>query len=73
MSTTDDVTEIYISQSHGIRALGYLGAKLAEEGSLPEEFEQPRLLLIWGEALAATMQLDDYSPADSRHFTEAGK
>ena len=67
----DQVTDWYVSSSHAVRALGYLGARLAEDGDLNPKFEKPKLLLIWGEALAATMKLDDHSPADARHFQVA--
>jgi hypothetical protein len=52
----------YVSDVHCRRAIGYLGAKLAEEGHLVSGFEQPLLLEFWGEALEATMDVDEASP-----------
>lgn len=63
--TTEDVEngDWYISGAHGRRALGYLGAMLATEGIIPPDFEQPRLLEMWGEALGATMKVEDNPPS----------
>jgi hypothetical protein len=52
----------YVLGAHTRRAIGYLGAELAERGDLPPDFEQPQLLEIWGEALEATMDTDERSP-----------
>jgi hypothetical protein len=52
----------YILGAHARRAVGYLGAKLAEEDYLHPEFEQPTLLEFWGEALEATMDTEERSP-----------
>jgi len=45
----------FISDDHAHRALGYLGVSLAERGDLAADFEQPLLLDLWDEALAATV------------------
>lgn len=60
----DTETEIgwYVSDVHCIRAIGYLGAKLAEDGYIPIDFEQPLLLKMWGDALQATMNWNERSP-----------
>lgn len=60
----DCVSEIgwYVSDVHCRRAIGYLGAKLADEGHLPPEFLQPLLLEFWGEALEKTMDVTEPSP-----------
>jgi len=64
MSREDDSNgEVYITGAHTRRALGYLGATLAERGYLPVDFEQPLLLDLWGEALEITMQIDDNPPS----------
>jgi hypothetical protein len=48
----------YILGAHARRALGYLGAALAQEGF--KNFQQ--LLDLWGEALERTMDPDERSP-----------
>lgn len=60
----DITTDIgwYVSDVHCRRAIGYLGAELAGRGDLRLDFEQPRLLEIWGEALSATMDVTEPSP-----------
>ncbi len=55
----DTPSEWYVSGPHARRALGYLGVSLAARGYLDDEFEQPLLLALWGEALEATMEVDD--------------
>jgi hypothetical protein len=57
----------YISGAHARRAVGHLSVALVEEGALPGDFELPRLLDLWGEALTATMSDDDenLSPLDA--------
>jgi hypothetical protein len=55
--------ELYITGTHARRAIGYLGASLASQGDLPLDFEQPKLLDIWSEALVATMQVEDNPPS----------
>jgi len=52
----------YILGAHARRAIGFLGASLAEDGDFPADFPQPRLLRLWGEALEATMDMDERSP-----------
>ena len=52
----------YVLDTHCRRAIGYLGAALAERGQLPVDFEQPALLELWGEALGQTMDPDEPSP-----------
>jgi hypothetical protein len=37
-----------------IKALGYLGVSLVESGDLNHNFELPKLLELWDEALEAT-------------------
>jgi len=53
----------YITGTHARRAIGYLGAKLAEEDYFNFEMEQPKLLEFWGEALQATMLETDDNPS----------
>jgi hypothetical protein len=60
---SDTPSEWYVSGPHARRALGYLGASLAEQGYLPDDFEQPILLSLWGTALEATMEIDDDPPS----------
>jgi hypothetical protein len=62
MIEEDSTSDWYILGAHARRALGYLGASLAESGDLPIDFEQPRLLDLWGEALTATMEMGEKSP-----------
>jgi hypothetical protein len=62
----DTASGWYVLDSHTRRAIGYLGASLAESGDLPADFEQPRLLDLWAEALEATMQVDELSPISDR-------
>jgi hypothetical protein len=60
----DATTELgwYVSDIHCRRAIGYLSAKLAEEGYLPADFQSPLLLKMWGEALQETMNVGEPSP-----------
>lgn len=69
--TDDQTTGWYISDSHATRAVGYMGAAMVEKQWLVPDFIQPLLLALWGEALAATMQLDDLSPVDERMVKES--
>ena len=64
MSQQDSTTELgwYVSDVHCRRAIGYLSAKLAELGYLVPEFESPRMLALWGEALEETMNVTEPSP-----------
>ena len=62
----DEATEWYISRAHAVRALGYLGATLAEDGDLDPEFEQPKLLEVFADGLAKTISVHDYSPVDAK-------
>lgn len=55
----DATGEWYVSGAHTRRALGHLGAQLAEKGLLPPSFEQPRLLDMWGDAIAATVEVNE--------------
>jgi hypothetical protein len=59
----DTESEWYVSGAHARRALGYLGVELAERGDLPDDFEMPVLLDLWGDALTATVDLDDEVPS----------
>lgn len=52
----------YVLDTHCRRAIGYLSAKLVEEGHLAGDFESPRLLDMWGEALSVTMEVTEPSP-----------
>jgi hypothetical protein len=63
--------EWYVTGAHTRRAVGYLGAHLAEHGYLPDDFEQPQLLEIWAQALLATVEDDELSPIDARHLQPA--
>jgi len=60
----DAVSEIgwYVSDVHCTRAIGHLSAALAEGGFLPPDFQSPLLLEMWGEALSATMNVNEPSP-----------
>lgn len=62
----DEATDWYISRAHVVRALGYLGATLAEDGDLDPDFEQPKLLDVFENGLNATVEDDDLSPVDAR-------
>lgn len=62
----DEATDWYISRAHAVRALGYLGATLAEDGDLDPDFEQPKLLDVFENGLNATVEDDDLSPVDAR-------
>lgn len=64
MEDSDSQTDIgwYVSDVHCRRAIGYLSAKLAEDGHVPPNFESPKLLEMWGEALSATMDVNEPSP-----------
>jgi len=68
---SDTATDWYISRAHAVRALGYLGAEIAERGYLPEGFEQPLLLEIYEQGLNATVEDDDRSPVDERHLSDS--
>jgi hypothetical protein len=59
---SDETSDWYVLGAHTRRAIGYLGASLAEHGHLPADFEQPLLLDLWGEALTATMETGERSP-----------
>lgn len=61
----------YVLDAHTHRAIGYLGAALAESGDLPPSFEQPRLLELWGEALQATMDVTERSPIGDQQSRDA--
>ena len=52
----------YVLDSHARRAIGYLSVALVKEGVLPGDFEIPRLLDLWGEALERTIEPDERSP-----------
>jgi len=52
----------YVSDVHCRRAIGYLSAKLVEDGYLPADFPSPLLLELWGEALQETMDTSGPSP-----------
>lgn len=66
----DDVAcDWYVSGAHARRALGYLGARLAERGDLPAAFKQPLLLELWGEALAATLETTELSPVSTEGYS----
>jgi hypothetical protein len=63
----------YISDVHARRAIGYLSAKLVEDGWLPADFPSPLLLVLWGEALQETLKVEEPSPIgpepeDARKF-----
>lgn len=60
----DNPTNIswYVSDIHCRRAIGYLSAKLVEDGYLQSDFELPLLLELWGEALEKTMDTMEPSP-----------
>lgn len=60
----DDTANIgwYVSDTHCVRAIGYLSAKLVREGHLQPEFRSTLLLDLWGEALSETMNVDEPSP-----------
>ena len=62
MSEQDTSSDWYVLGAHSRRAIGYLGAALAERGDLPVDFEQPQLLDLWGEALKETMDGAERSP-----------
>jgi hypothetical protein len=62
MIDQDQTTETYVSVTHTRRAIGYLGAMLAEGFYLNPDFEQPLLLEFWSEALHKTMDLNERSP-----------
>jgi|GraSoiStandDraft_4_1057263.scaffolds.fasta_scaffold74606_3 hypothetical protein len=52
----------YVSDVHCRRAIGYMSAKLVEDGDLAPNFQSPALLELWGEALQQTMDMDEPSP-----------
>lgn len=52
----------YLLVTHCNRAIGYLSAELVEQGYLPADFESPRLLDMWAEALNKTLDLSEQSP-----------
>jgi hypothetical protein len=52
----------YVSDVHCTRAIGFLSAKLVEEGYLQPDFPSPLLLEMWGEALSETMDVTEPSP-----------
>jgi hypothetical protein len=52
----------YVSDRHCNRAIGYLSVDLVERGYLNPTFESPILLEMWGEALKATMDVNEPSP-----------
>lgn len=68
----DDATDWYISRSHAVRALGYLSADLAVRGLLPADYELPDMLVVFERGLVASVEPDDRSPVDARHFKSEG-
>jgi hypothetical protein len=58
----DTASDWYVLGAHARRAIGYLGFSLIERGYLNQDFELPRLLDLWGEALTATMDGNERSP-----------
>ena len=54
----------FVSGAHARRALGHLSVALVEAEALPGDFELPRLLDMWGEALEVTMEPGEFSPVD---------
>jgi hypothetical protein len=52
----------YVSDVHCMRAIGYLGAELVTKGYLSEDFEFPKLIEIWEDALRETMVMTEPSP-----------
>jgi hypothetical protein len=60
----DTATEMgwYVSNVHCTRAIGYLSAKLVDDGYLSKSFELPLMLDIWAEALGETMNVHEPSP-----------
>lgn len=60
---TDTVSGWYVSDAHVHRAIGWLGVELVERGDLPGDFELPILLELFGEALEATLDVNDDVPS----------
>jgi hypothetical protein len=60
--------ESFLSITHALRALGYMGAMLEESGCLTDKFVQPMLVDAWVTALEKTAESYDRSPIDRRHF-----
>jgi len=58
----DSSSDWYVLGAHTRRAIGYLSVALVERGLVPANTELSQFLDLWGEALQATMEVNERSP-----------